>query len=216
MNSIPEKLYLGRFTNGEREMKKKIWKCLCSDFLHKFIPADSVVVDMGAGSCEFINTVKAREKIAIDKLSISRFADKNVKIFSSLDALNSDSADIIFMSNFLEHLPCFDDVATIFSKAKAVLKHGGKIIIMGPNIRFTYKNYWNFIDHQIALSDLSLLELLPAIGFRITKRISRFMPFTVKSRYPKWIWLIRVYLKANFLWVIFGKQYLIICEKIDS
>lgn len=213
MELILEKLYLNRFNEKEKEAKKRLWKYLCSDFFQKFIPADSRVVDMGASLCEFINAIKAREKIAVDKLVIGRFADKDVKIFSNLDELEPNSVDIIFMSNFLEHLAFSEDVFAVLSKVRVILKRGAKVIIIGPNIRFAYKNYWNFIDHKVALSDLSLAEALLAMDFKIIKKVPRFLPFTTKSKYPKWTWLVRLYLNAPFLWRIFGKQYLIVCQK---
>lgn len=166
---------------------------------------------MGAGFCEFINTVKAKEKIAIEQMSIEKFAEKGVKVFKDLSDVTQDSVDIIFMCNFLEHLTHLGDIFEILEKAKKVLKPG-KILIMGPNMKFAYREYWDFVDHRLALTDVSLAEAINAVDLRIIKQIPRFLPFTTKSKYPKWDWVVITYLKIPFLWRFFGKQYLFICE----
>lgn len=213
MISVFKDLYSKRFNEKDKKMRQKLWNVLCAHFFQKFISAEDTVVDMGAGFCEFINSIKAKEKIAIDKLAIGDFAEKNVKILEDLEELSLNSVDVIFMSNFLEHLKSIEDAIAILNKAKQVLKKRGKLIIIGPNMRFAYREYWDFIDHRLALSDLSLSELLNMLDFRIIKQIPRFLPFSTKSRYPKVDWLVEIYLKSPFLWIFFGKQYLIICDK---
>lgn len=213
MLSIFDKLYANRFSEAERESRNKIWKVLCRDFFQRFVSTQDTVVDLGAGLCEFINFIKAGKKIAVDELIITRFAHSDVKILDDIEKLEPLSADVIFMSNFLEHLLSIDDVMKKLSRLRQALKQGGRLIIMGPNIRFAYKDYWIFFDHRIPLTDLSLAELLAAMDFRLTKIVPKFLPFTTKSGYPKWSWLVKTYLKMPFLWRIFGRQYLIICEK---
>ena len=48
------KLYKKRF-EGELYKKNEIWKVLCSSFFQKYITEKDLVVDIGAGYCEFIN-----------------------------------------------------------------------------------------------------------------------------------------------------------------
>ena len=73
-------------------------------------PSD-VVVDVGAGYCEFINNIRAGRKIAVDlNPRVREFAQPDVAGHqrelhrARLDA-DDASADVVFMSNFLEHLP---------------------------------------------------------------------------------------------------------------
>ena len=65
MRSI-DSLYNQRFNSFERIRKIKLWQVLCQDFLQQFIKKDDCVVDLGSGSCEFINSISCGEKIAID------------------------------------------------------------------------------------------------------------------------------------------------------
>lgn len=213
MISIFGKLYSNRFSEKEIKVKQQLWKTLCREFFQNFISSEDTVVDMGAGFCEFVNSINAKKKIAIDRLSIVRFAEKDVKILKTAEEIEPNSINVVFMSNFLEHLLHIEDVFAAFREVQRMLMQGGKIIIIGPNMRFAYRDYWNFIDHRLALSDLSIEEVLNTLDFKIIKKIPRFLPFSTKSKYPKWNWLVWIYLKVPFLWRFFGKQYLIIGEK---
>ena len=48
-----DKIYRRRFLAYECEEKNKIWKVLCPNFFKKYVPEDSVVLDIGEGYCEF-------------------------------------------------------------------------------------------------------------------------------------------------------------------
>ena len=63
-----EKIYKNRFCIDGYEIarKNKIWQVLCRHFFQKWIDPESVVLDVGAGYCEFINNVYAQKKIAVD------------------------------------------------------------------------------------------------------------------------------------------------------
>lgn len=59
-------LYQRRFSQYERVRRKILWQTLVSEYLQQFVDQNDVVVDVGAGSCEFINTISAHKKIALD------------------------------------------------------------------------------------------------------------------------------------------------------
>ena len=61
-----DRLYSNRFSEQERKIKLRMWKTLCESFFSKYVSPDSTVVDIGAGYCEFINSIRARRRIAID------------------------------------------------------------------------------------------------------------------------------------------------------
>ncbi len=104
-----DKMYRRRFNEYECEQKDKIWKVLCPHFFQQFVPKDGVVLDLGAGYCEFINNIQCKKKYAVDlNDDTPEFANPDVTVVSSysteLDFLDDDSIDLVFMSNFLEHL----------------------------------------------------------------------------------------------------------------
>ena len=69
-----------------------------------------------------------------------------------------------------------------------------------------------FFDHITPLDDRSLTEILELSGFIITEAIVRFLPYTMRSRLPKSIIFVWLYLKAPMLWRVFGKQSLLIAR----
>ena len=217
-NQKLDKIYRRRFNDYECEQKNKIWEVLCPNFFQRFIPADAVVLDVGAGYCEFINNILCAEKIAVDlNEDTSSFANPDVKVVSSLSTdlsfIESDSIDRVFMSNFLEHLRTKQEVLQTFEEIFRVLKVGGKVITLHPNIRYLYMDYWDYFDHHVPLTDKSIAEGLEVVGFRVEISIGRFLPFTTKSKTPKHPILVKLYLMFPFIWRFMGKQTLVIAEK---
>ena len=50
---------------------------------------------------------------------------------------------------------------------------------MGPNIKCVPGAYWDFFDHYVALTELSLQEALELAGFRSERIVDRFLPYTM-------------------------------------
>jgi ubiquinone/menaquinone biosynthesis C-methylase UbiE len=178
----------------------------------------ATVVDVGAGYCEFINNITAGRKLAIDlNRDTERHAAPDVEVIhndaSAMNEIDSDSVDVVFMSNFLEHLHGKAEVLATLQESRRVIRPGGRLMILQPNIRFLPGEYWDFFDHQTPLSDRSLTEALRMIGMKILVCHPRFLPYTTKSRLPKASLLVRWYLRLPFLWRLLGRQTLIIAEK---
>ena len=57
--------------------------------------------------------------------------------------LPEESLDIVFTSNFFEHLPSKQALSDTVTQAKRHLKSGGRIIAMGPNVRHIGGAYWD-------------------------------------------------------------------------
>jgi SAM-dependent methyltransferase len=123
------------------------------------------------------------------------------------------SVDVIFTSNFFEHLPSKSALFATVTQAHRCLRPGGKLIAMGPNIRFTGGAYWDFWDHRLALTEASLQELCEAVGFNISLALAKFLPYSMvrEKQYPTA--LIAAYLKMPIFWRIFGKQFLLIAQR---
>ena len=98
-------------------------------------------------------------------------------------------------------------------QARRCLRPGGRIIALGPNIRYLPGKYWDFYDHYLPLTELSLGEAMAETGFTLEEQIPRFLPFTM-SRGRHWpVWMVRLYLKLKVAWRLFGKQFLIVARK---
>ncbi|MCX7648420.1 MAG: class I SAM-dependent methyltransferase [Elusimicrobiales bacterium] len=213
-----KKIYSNRFCS-DLEFRKKMWNVLCSDFFQKYISVKDTVVEVGAGYCEFINNIKAHKKIAIDiNEDIKKFANNDVEvILSNSTAINipNNVADVVFVSNFFEHITK-EDIKKTLNEINRILKDGGKLLILQPNIRFCYKDYWMFFDHITPLDDRSLIEVCKILGFKVKEKITKFLPYTTKSILPKSILLLKLYLKFPILWIFLGKQSFLFLEKITK
>ena len=128
-------------------------------------------------------------------------------------ALADNSLDVVFTSNFFEHLSTKRDLRETLAQARRCLKPGGRIIAMGPNIRYLAGEYWDFYDHYLALTELSLGEVMSEIGFTVEKQIARFLPYTMSRGRKHPVWMMRLYLKLQFAWRLFGKQFLVVARK---
>jgi SAM-dependent methyltransferase len=211
-------LYRFRFKESDLPGKMRIWQTLCHGFFQQFVAADSTVLDVACGYGEFINNIRSKKKLAIDlNPDTKRFLNNEVAFYQTradeMTAIANDSVDVAFTSNFLEHLESKTACDGVFREVLRVLRPGGKFIVMGPNIRYLAGEYWDFYDHHLPLSHLSLEEGLAINGFRVTRNIPRFLPYTTRSALPQHPLLVSAYLKVPFAWPMLGKQFLLVAEK---
>lgn len=213
-----KKTYRQRFPLKEHKERDNIWRSLCDYFFNSYINPDFTVIDVGAGYCEFLRAIKCKRKIAIDNNpDLKKFASYGIEI-AQYDILKISSkffnkADLVFMSNFLEHLNSKEDVLRVLKICYRLLKPKGTIIILQPNIDLTHEKYWSFIDHKIPLNGSSVIEALQLSGFKMEKFIERFLPYTTKSNLPKNKLLIRIYLKIPSIVKPLAGQSLFIASK---
>ncbi|PSB48849.1 methyltransferase [filamentous cyanobacterium Phorm 6] len=217
-----KKLYANRFDSRQMQAKVVLWKVLIDEFLQGYVPPKSAVLDIGGGYCEFINQILAAKKCLIDLNPDSKlFANADVKVLN-IDVLNSESHtsfteqfDRIFISNFFEHLRNKEELVEIISFCFDALNTGGSLLVIQPNFKYSYKEYYDFIDHQLPITHLALQELLETVGFEIDVMIPRFLPFSTKGR-PASPWLLKVYLKLPFLWRFLGGQMFVKASKVNN
>ena len=214
-----EELYRQRFADVSQRKREVLWAVLCQVVLQRYVEPTDTVVDLGAGFCEFINTIRCGRKIAVDaNPDVRRYAAADVQIICGeipavLGQLADASAGVVFCSNFFEHLRDKESVLAVLRELDRILLPGGRLIIIQPNIRYAYKEYWDFFDHHVALSHASLSEALRMTGFRIDELRPRFLPYTTKSRLPLAGWLLRVYLALPPAQWLLGKQMLLVGRK---
>jgi SAM-dependent methyltransferase len=125
---------------------------------------------------------------------------------TDLGFLPDASVDLAFASNLFEHL-AKDDFAKTLAQLRQKLKPDGTLIILQPNYRRAYKEYFDDYTHVSVFSDVSLCDFLAAHGFQILEFSAGFLPLTVKSRLPVSRALIRLYLASP--WKPVAKQMLV-------
>jgi len=193
--------------------RRRVWKAICA-YLMPEIPARGTVVELGAGYCDFINQVSAGKKHAVDiHREVQEFCNADVQFHcTAVERMRfrKESIDVFFASNLFEHL---DDrkLDTTLGRIMMALKRGGRLILLQPNYRYSYKRYWDDFTHVKAFSHVSLADLLASKGFRVRRVEKRFLPFTFKSSIPKTYGLVRLYLALP--WRPFAGQMLVIVEK---
>jgi SAM-dependent methyltransferase len=211
-------LYRFRFRESERPQKMMIWKTLCEQFFQGLVGDDRVIVDLACGYGEFINNIKASKKYAVDlNPDAPQYLNRDVQFCLSpadaITSISSDTADIVFTSNFLEHLKTKEECDAVLAEVRRILKPEGRFIVMGPNIRYLAAEYWDFYDHYLPLSHLSLEEGLVQGGYDVEMIVPRFLPYTTRSALPQHPFLIGLYLKIPLVWRILGKQFLVVGRK---
>ena len=216
-NDLAE-LYRIRFAQGELPRKNAIWKVICKNFLQDFVAPTATVVDVACGYGEFINNIQAQRKIAVDLNSdTANFLAADVEFHlckaTELGEVVKAEADVVFTSNFLEHLPDKKALEQLLGQVSAALKPGGRFLILGPNLRYLPGQYWDFYDHHLGLTHLSLSEALRLNGFSVTTCIDRFLPYTTQGALPTHPWLVWAYLKLPPAWKVLGKQFFIVAQK---
>ncbi|MGO4527059.1 class I SAM-dependent methyltransferase [Microvirga sp. 2MCAF35] len=217
MSDVQE-IYRTRFTDTGLQKRDRVWRVLCKEFFDPLIGSGKDVLDLACGYGEFINNVTAKSRTAVDiNPDAPRYLRDDVKFVltpgTDLSAVTENSIDVAFTSNFLEHLPTKSDCDHVLREVYRVLRPGGRFIVLGPNIRYAYKEYWDFYDHFLPLSHVSLEEGLRINGYDIDKVVDRFLPYTMKSRLPSADILVKLYVKSRLLWPLFGKQFLVVARK---
>jgi SAM-dependent methyltransferase len=211
------KIYLQRFA-ALAPYRDSVWQILVRDFFQRYVPPDATVLDLGSGWGEFIRHIEARRRIALDinpdmPSRLGSGVETILQDCSQTWQLPDSSVDIVFTSNFFEHLPDKDALRRTLREARRCLKDRGRIICLGPNIRFLHGTYWDFWDHLLALTDRSMVEVLTLTGFVVERVEPRFLPYSMSQGFTPPVGFISVYLRVPFLWRFFGKQFLLIARK---
>ena len=213
-----QRIYGARFSDN-LEYRKHVWSVLVGDWFGKFVQPADAVLDLGCGYGEFINTVRCAKKFAMDlNPDAPRFLSKDIQFLlqdcSARWELPDASLDVVFTSNFFEHLPDKAALGRTLDEIHRCLRKGGRLIAMGPNIKYLPGAYWDFWDHYVALTEASLKEALVTRKFEVDVCLAKFLPYTMASgpRYP--LAFLRAYLKMPFAWSVFGKQFLLVASRV--
>jgi SAM-dependent methyltransferase len=217
-----DRLYANRFTAADRRAKERAWRVIGSDFLQRYIAPDAAVLDLGAGYCEFLNAIRAGRKVAVDlNPDTKAAAGPGVEVlaipFDRLGgALPPASLDVVFASNVFEHLRSPDALIELLGVARALLRPGGSLLIMQPNIRCVGAAFWDYVDHTLPLTEKGMAEALRLAGFEVVECRARFLPYTFKSRLPAWPGLVRLYLRLRPAHWLFGKQMFLVARRAEG
>jgi hypothetical protein len=212
-----ERLYSWRFRDVDQADRQAVWREIAL-YLHARMGRPSRVLDPAAGRGEFITAVPAGERWGVDKVGQGAPESAGVKmIIADIMAVELPDGffDGVFVSNFLEHLPDQNAVATLLAKLRAAMTPGGRIAIMGPNFKYCTRQYFDCADHAVALSHVAVAEHLHAAGLDVADVSPKFLPYSFRGTLPASHLLTRAYLRTPPLWRLLGKQFLVLGRRPD-
>lgn len=188
-----------------------VWGALWRFYFRHRIATGDTVLDLGCGYGEFINSVTAKRRIAIDlwpdfPRHLAAGVETIVAPVTDLSGLKDGSIDFAFASNLFEHISQ-DDLAQVLEGLRAKLSKRGRLTMIQPNYRYCTSEYFDDFTHISIWSHVSMADFLTAHGYEVIEVRPRFLPLTVKSRLPVWPILIWAYLASPFKPM--GKQMLL-------
>jgi SAM-dependent methyltransferase len=180
-----------------------VWRVIAAHLSH-WIPASAHVLEIGAGYCDWINHVTAARRVAVDVWpDLSRHAAAGVESLTldvgiDLRTLGERAFDVVLASNVLEHFEP-DMAARVIADVSALLRPGGRVIVVQPNFRYAWRRYFDDYTHRSVFTHVSLAALLRSQGFEMELVQPRFLPYSMKGAgslvRP---WLVRAYLRSPF------------------
>jgi len=211
-------LYRHRFPAEARQARDRLWRVLCQDFFQRYVGAGDTMLDLGCGLGEFTRFIRAGRKIAVDLnpdagVGLPAEVEFHLADARALDFLGDGTIDVCFTSNFFEHLGSKQELDAVLQEVHRVLRPGGRLVALQPNIKYLPGAYWDFYDHHVPLSHLSCAEAFVKAGFEVVELVGRFLPYTTCSPLPQAPWLVRLYLRVRPAWRLLGRQFLIVGQK---
>src|SRR5467141_1126530 len=136
---VLKEVYEHRFDEADQAHKETIWQEL-GRYLQRYIEPGARVVDIACDLGYFIRNISAGERWATDIRAVGAPLPPDVRFIraSGLDlaeVLPNDSFDLAFFSNYLEHLPSAEAVLEQLRVTHSILRPGGSVVILQPNIR---------------------------------------------------------------------------------
>lgn len=202
VSDIYNRRFRSQTSQREIESRENAWTALYTKVIQKFIEPEMTVMDIGSGPGYFANQVKAEKVIAVDlDANNSKYLNGNVDFHESysqnLSFQESNTVDLVFSSNLFEHLGSSGTLLETLKEINRVLKisDSSRLVILMPNIRYVKWDFYNFIDHNLPLNEVSLKEALEISDFEIIESHKKFFPYSANNlriRFPAT--LIKIYL----------------------
>ena len=175
----------------------------------------ATLVELGPGYCDFVNQFPAKRKIAFDlNAEMKVFAAPDVEWIhgdaGKIAELPAGSVDLVFASNFLEHLEG-EAIDELLEAIHGALRPGGRVMLIQPNHRRCAERYFDDPTHVTVFDDRNIGPWLDRAGLRVRRIVPGLLPFSMKSRARKWPLLVRLYLNSPVR--PFGAQMYVVAER---
>jgi SAM-dependent methyltransferase len=205
--------YLGAYP--ELRGRRSVWRSIAR-YVQRDAPDVETLIELGAGYCDFINQFPAAKKIAFDlnpemRAHVHPGVDLRVEDATALASISNESIDLIFASNFLEHLEG-EEIDSLLERCFEVLKPLGRLILIQPNHRLCAEHYFDDPTHRTIFDDATIGDWLGRHGLQVRKLVPGLLPFSMNDRLPKSGVLTWLYL--NSPWKPLAAQMYVVAEKI--
>lgn len=183
--------------------REAVWRVVAG-YLARWVPRDSAVLEVGAAYCHWINNVRAARRVAVDIWPGVRdhvgpgVEARALDAATQLHELGESVFDVTLASNVLEHFEP-QAAAAVARGVRAVLKPAGRLVLVQPNFRYAFREYFDDYTHRAVFTDVSLPAMLRAEGFDVEHVEPRFLPYSMRdTRWPIAPWLVRAYLRSPY------------------
>ncbi len=134
-----------------------------------FIKPTDTVIDFGCGGGYLLNNIKAANKIGVEvnETAAEKARSFGIDVFSDIDQIEDNSADIIISSSALEHVRApFDVLQKLYHK----LKPGKLIVFVVPHDNMTIQYKPDDINqHLYTWNQMTLGNLFTQAGYNVLK-----------------------------------------------
>jgi len=131
-------------------------------------------LDLGSADLSFVKVCK-ENGVESSGLDIS----DNINFETDSFPIDSETIDIVTATSVIEHLY---SPSNFMNEIWRVLKPGAAVILVCPNWRYSYKNYFNDPTHVHPYTEISLSRVLKNFNFEN----EYIVPWLVKK--PAWMW----------------------------
>lgn len=136
------------------------------------VPSDGLVIDIGAGPSQFRNLLKPYKVVGVDF-----YPYELVDVITDLTQFfpfRDESADVLLLSNVLEHLP---DTNAVLHECYRLLKKEGCILATIPFLMRIHQAPYDYNRYTF----YQLEKMLKEAGFRVIEIVPLARPFDVYS-----------------------------------
>ena len=194
-----------------------VWKHVGA-YLQRWVDADGPVLDLAAGYSDFLRSIDAARKVAVDtNPSLPDFTGDGVEAIvgdaTDLSGFGDGEFATVFASNFIEHLD-HDAIDALLLEIGRVLSPGGRLILVQPNFRLDPHRYFDDYTHRTVFTDRSLADYLAVQGFAIERVEARFLPLTLRSRLSWGHRLVPMYLRSPYR-PLAGQMLVVARKEVD-
>ncbi|MEZ4279893.1 MAG: class I SAM-dependent methyltransferase [Myxococcota bacterium] len=178
--------------------RRGVWREIVR-WVRRDAPDVETLVELGCGYGDFIDQFPAKRRIAFDlnpemRAFLSPEVELRVEDALALGRLPAGSVDLVFASNFLEHLTG-DRIDELLEIVQRVLRPGGRLMLIQPNHRRCAEHYFDDPTHVTIFDDQNIGAWLERAGLCVVRLVPGLLPFTMNSRAPKWPLLVALYLR---------------------